>query len=122
VRSTLFPTSAPPLPADLAERLLAEEPERAAHGVAQVVFGPTLRARLARFTHMLFPQRQYMASKYRVPAGSPRLWLFYLWRPMDLAWRFRYELWAMLRRDTETRTALRREAWLERWLNTEEGG
>jgi hypothetical protein len=31
---------------------------------------------------MLFPSRRYMAQRYGVPAGSPRLPLLYLWRPL----------------------------------------
>ena len=40
----------------------------------------------AGFARILFPAREYMATRYRVPRSSPVLPLLYLWRPVRGAW------------------------------------
>ena len=42
----------------------------------------------AGFARILFPARDYMAARYRVPGSSPILPLLYLWRPVRGIWTF----------------------------------
>jgi hypothetical protein len=51
-----------------------------------------------------------------MPADSPRIWLAYLWRPIDLLKRYGLSAWQTLRGEREARAAWQREVWLERWL------
>jgi hypothetical protein len=57
-----------------------------------------------------------MAVVYGRPVHSPRIWLAYLWRPVDLLRRYGRAAWGALRGEPAARAAWDREAWLERWL------
>jgi hypothetical protein len=79
-----------------------------AHGAQ----GPSLR----RLLWHLFLPRKAMATVYNIPTDSPRIWLAYLWRPIDLLRRYGRAVWATLRRDPKARSAWAEKAWLEGWL------
>jgi len=62
-----------------------------------------------------------MAVLYDLPADSPRIWLTYLWRPVDLLRRYGRSAWDALRGKQAVRAALERDVWLEQWLRQEAG-
>jgi hypothetical protein len=76
----------------------------------------TATARLRHMLWHLFLPREGMAVVYDIPADSPRIWLAYLWRPLDLLARYGRSTWHLLRGQPATQAAWVREAWLEEWL------
>lgn len=82
--------------ASVARSLALVEAARRGEGPAGRAWSPLwspldrLRVRLVEYRGaagagplaMLLPSRRYMAHRYGVPAGSPRLPLLYLWRPL----------------------------------------
>ena len=60
-----------------------------------------------------------MSVIYNVPVNSPRIWLTYLWRPIDLLRRYGQATWGALRAEPAARAAWERDVWLERWLSEE---
>jgi hypothetical protein len=68
----------------------------------------------------LFLPREGMAVVYDIPADSPRIWLHYLWRPMDLLRRYGRDAWLAMRGKQAEQQAWAREAWLENWFKAEE--
>jgi hypothetical protein len=114
-----------PLPDDLAERLFALEVGPGSRTAVAFVPVGAKRRRLAwlrRFLRSLFLPRCGMAELYRVPADSPRIWLTYLWRPVDLLRRYGPTTWDALRGKRAVRAAFERDVWLDRWLGQEAGG
>lgn len=76
----------------------------------------TFPARARHLLHHLFLPRDGMAVVYGIPADSPRIWLTYLQRPVDLLRRYGGSTWGMLRGTPDARAAWHRETWLQRWL------
>jgi hypothetical protein len=110
------------LPAGLVERFLSLE-TRGAHPVSptavRIWTRRTVRARLLYLLQLLFLPRAAMAVVYGVPAGSPRIWLTYLRRPVDLLRGHGRTAWDAIRGDRSARVAWSREVWLEEWLRGE---
>lgn len=80
----------------------------------------TAAARLRSLLWHLFLPRDGMAAVYDIPANSPRIWLAYLWRPLDLVSRYGRSTWHLVRRQQVSEAAWSRESWLEEWLKTGE--
>ena len=125
VMSTLLPPGSTPLPFDLAVSLLeTKSRQRVDVPVAMVQAGAeaTLMGKLRRLLWHLFLPREGMAVIYRIPADSPRIWLTYIRRPVDLLRRYGGTVWATLGGEQAARVAWEREAWLERWLRADAQG
>jgi hypothetical protein len=108
-----------PVPDNLVEQLLDRQSALATRVPMAVVRAraqATTWARVRHFLWHLFLPRDGMEAVYGVPADSPRIWLTYLWRPVDLLRRYGRSAWGALRGDPAARAAWDREAWLERWL------
>jgi hypothetical protein len=116
--AALYPAGLEPLPEDLAERSLQMDGEPAATAavVARAGLAEPLLPRVRRLWGIAFQRRESMAAKYKVPAGSPRVWLTYLWRPVDLLQRYVPVLWHTLRREPAANAAWSQTAWLQLWL------
>jgi len=80
----------------------------------------TAAAQLRHLFWHLFLPRDGMSVVYNIPADSPRIWLTYLWRPLDLLGRYGRSTWHLLRGQPATQAAWAREAWLEEWLGLRE--
>jgi hypothetical protein len=80
----------------------------------------TTAERLRSLLWHLFLPRDGMGVVYDIPADSPRIWLAYLWRPVDLLIRYGRSTWHLLRRQQASQIAWSREAWLEEWLKADE--
>lgn len=80
----------------------------------------TATERLRSLLWHLFLPREGMGAVYDIPADSPRIWLTYVWRPVDLLARYGRSTWHLLRRQQASQMAWNREAWLEEWLETGE--
>ncbi|MBN1661110.1 MAG: nucleotidyltransferase family protein [Anaerolineae bacterium] len=120
--TALRPPLADALPDDLVERLLVRNGSQRVV-VPRVATQAGARGRLSdRLRHLwwhTFLPREGMEHKYGIPAGSPRIWLTYLWRPIDLVRRYGRTAWNVLKGTPGARQAWEREAWLERWLRGE---
>jgi hypothetical protein len=116
--AALYPTEGEPLPEDLAERLLEMdgEPVATVAMAARAGLDEPLLPRVRRLWRTAFQRRESMAAKYRVPASSPRIWLTYLWRPIDLLQRYGSAVWHTLRREPSATAAWGQTAWLQLWL------
>jgi hypothetical protein len=124
VMSTLLPAGNTPLPSNLAA-LLLDRPLRSQMvdvpaAMVQAGAEATLTGKLHRLLWHLFLPRHGMAVIYRIPADSPRIWLTYLRRPVDLLRRYGGTVRAILRGQQAARVAWEREAWLERWLRADD--
>lgn len=136
VMSALLPPGSTPLPSNLAALLLESKHlkwrrQRIDVPVAIVQAGAeaTLMGKLRRLLWHLFLPREGMAVIYRIPADSPRIWLTYLRRPVDLLRRYGGTVWATLggcaTRGYSTpgqqtaRMAWEQEAWLQQWLRAD---
>jgi len=119
VMSRLWPPGSRPLSPELARSFLhAGDGQAVAVPIAVVQAGAKGTA-VARLRHMLWHlllPRAGMAAIYDIPADSPRIWLAYLRRPVDLLRRYGGSVWGVLCGTRATRIAWQREAWLERWL------
>ena len=91
-------------------------PDRVSVGAVQAVAEGPLAARLGHLAGSLFLPREGMAMVYRIPVDSPRIWLAYLWRPVDLLRRYGLSTWRTLRGERGAQAMWQREVWLERWL------
>jgi hypothetical protein len=69
----------------------------------------------------MFPGPKGMSALYGIPVNSPRIWLTYLRRPVDLIQRYGRSAADALWGDPGARAAWGREAWLERWLSEDVG-
>ncbi len=136
VMSGLLPPGSTPLPPNLAALLLgSKDPTQRRQridvpaAIVQAGAEATLLGKLRRLLWHLFLPREGMAVIYRIPADSPRIWLTYLRRPLDLMRRYGGTVWATLggyatpgdstRGQQAARIAWEREAWLERWLRAD---
>lgn len=107
------------LPDDIAGKLLHLEcnrPTAMPVAVVQASAKNTFPARARHFLHHLFLPRDGMAVVYGIPADSPRIWLTYLQRPVDLLRRYGSSVWGVLCGAPDARAAWQREVWLQRWL------
>lgn len=119
VMETLRPAGSELLPEDLLERLLPVEESLAAHVPMALLRAESKGTVLAGAKHLisrLVPPREAMAAMYGVPVDSARIWLMFLWRPVDLLRQYGVAAWGVLWGSRAARAAWQREAWLERWL------
>jgi hypothetical protein len=119
VMEGLRPAGFAPLPEDLLERLLPGDNSLAAHvpmALLRAESKDTVLAGVRHFFGRLFLPREAMAAMYGVRADSPRIWLMFLWRPVDLLRQYGVTAGGFLWGSRSARAAWRREAWLERWL------
>lgn len=66
-----------------------------------------LGAKVTVLWHTLYPSRSTMTRIYRVPAGSRRVYLYYLVRWADLLFRYGRHAWGLWRGDHRTKHELR---------------
>lgn len=93
-----------------------DRPAPVSVGAVQAAVGGPPAAKLRHLMRSLFLPRDGMAMVYDIPPDSPRIWLAYLWRPIDLLRRYGLSAWRVLRGEQGAQAAWRREVWLERWL------
>jgi hypothetical protein len=120
--SALRPSGTIPEPEDMLRRFMASDgasPTRISVGAVQAVAEGPPAAQLQRLMGNLFLPREGMAMVYGIPADSPRIWLTYLWRPIDLLGRYGLSAWKALRGERGARAAWQRDVWLERWLRSD---
>ncbi len=122
VISTLRPPGALPEPGELMRRLMRSDaaPGRISVGAVQAAVDGSLGARLRHLVGSLFLPREGMAMVYKIAVDSPWIWLAYLWRPVDLLWRYGRSVWRTVRGERGAQATWRREVWLERWLRGDE--
>ena len=123
VLTTLRPPGTLPEPDELLRRLMRPDSAtlpRVSVGVVQAATEGSFGARLRYLARSLFLPRDGMAMVYKIPVDSPRIWLTYLWRPVDLLWRYGLSTWKTLRGERGARAIWQREVWLERWLRGDE--
>ena len=121
--SILRPSGRVPEPDELMRRLMGSDgaaPARVSMGAVQAATEGPFGARLQHLMGSLFLPREGMAMVYEIPADSPRIWLAYLWRPIDLLGRYGLSAWRALRGEQRAQAAWQREVWLERWLRSDE--
>ena len=121
--SILRPSGSVPEPDELMRRLMGSDgaaPARVSMGAVQAATEGPFGARLQHLMGSLFLPREGMAMVYEIPADSPRIWLAYLWRPIDLLGRYGLSAWRALRGEQRAQAAWQREVWLERWLRSDE--
>jgi hypothetical protein len=63
----------------------------------------------------LFPYPEYVAAKYSLPPGSKKIYFYYLVRLKDLARRYGWQFWRVLRSDEEVEALAQRENALSDW-------
>ncbi|MBN1661112.1 MAG: nucleotidyltransferase family protein [Anaerolineae bacterium] len=121
----LRPDGAAPPPAGLVGRLLLPDglpgvhiPSTASRAWAQA----TLPARVGYLLQHVFPPPPAMVALCHVPAGSPRLWLAYLSRPLALLHQYGPVMWQALRGGAGARAAWQGDVWLQEWLRAEQLG
>jgi hypothetical protein len=122
VMAALRPPDEASLPED-SLRLFMELDGDPAFAVPMVFVQAKGKGTTARFRSLLwhlFLPRDGMGAVYNIPADSPRIWLAYLWRPLDLVLRYGRSTWRLLRRQQVSQAAWTRELWLEEWLKTGE--
>lgn len=66
----------------------------------------------------LFPYPEYVAAKYSLPPGSIKVYFYYLIRLKDLARRYGWQLWRVLRSDEAVQALAHRENALSDWWMT----
>jgi hypothetical protein len=119
----LSPPGDVPEPDELMRLLMrsyGSAPAPVSAGAVQAATEGPLGAQLRHIAGSLFLPREGMATIYRIRANSPWIWLAYLWRPVDLLWRYGLSTWRALRGERGARAVWQREVWLERWLRGEE--
>lgn len=117
--STLRPQAGDPLPEEAVDKLLGptiRATGRVPLAVVRAGMKPTTAKRLRHLLSRLWLPRTEMAVAYGIPLDSPRIWLTYLRRPLDLLRRYGGSAWGMLRGERAARAAWAQEAWLEHWL------
>ena len=121
----LCPPEGEPLPGELAPAFLERGGQSATNMPPRAVriwtMG-TARSRLTYLLRYLFPSRQVMAVRYDLRVNAPRVWLSYLWQPIDLLRRYGSATWRLIRRDRASQADWNREIWLQRWLEGKAGG
>ena len=123
VVSILSPSGGVQEPEELTRRLLGADADtsvRVSLGAVQAVMEGSFAARLQRVVGRLLLPREGMAMVYKIPADSPRIWLTYLWRPIDLSRRYGRSVWRVLRGERGAQVVWQREVWLEHWLKGDE--
>ena len=122
VLSALKPSGDVPPAEQIVERLMGSSEVTANQisvGAVQAAADGTMKAGLKDLLRSLFLPREGMAMVYDIPVSSPRIWLAYLWRPIDLLARYGPSALRALLGKRTARIAWRREVWLERWLRGE---
>jgi len=121
VLSALQPTGPVPPPEELVQRLMGTGgvSTHVSAGAVRAAVEGALGVRLRNFVLHLFLPRSGMAMVYGIPPDSPRIWLTYLWRPIDLLGRYGRTAWRAVRGERDAQAAWQREVWLERWLRGE---
>lgn len=90
-------------------------------GAVRAESGGRPGGRLRGLAEALFWPRARMAAEYNVSVRSPRIWLTYLRRPLDLLRRHGGIAWLGLRGDPAVKAAWERELRVERWLERWDG-
>ncbi len=65
----------------------------------------------------LFPEREEMAELYLVPPNSPKIYLYYPVRLINMFRRHSRAMWRLLRRDKETVNFSEQQFGLKKWLS-----
>ena len=115
----LRPPGSVPEPEELMRRLMRSDgvmSDRVSVGAVQAATEGPFAARLGFLAESLLLPREGMAMVYRIPVDSPRIWLAYLWRPVDLLRRYGLSIWRTFRGERGAQAMWQREVWLERWL------
>jgi hypothetical protein len=123
VMERLYPPGEQTLPGDLTRWFLDAESQPTVHMPATAVRAWSQGSPASRVVYLwqhLLLSRDGMAALYNIPPDSPRIWLTYLLRPLDLLRRYGRGAWRALRGDPAPQEAWRREAWLEQWLRQED--
>jgi hypothetical protein len=123
VLAVLRPPGSLPEPDDLLRRLMrpvSATLPRVSVGAVQAATEGSSGAQLRYMARSLFLSRSGMAMVYKIPVGSPRIWLAYLWRPFDLLLRYGRSTWRTLRGERGAQAVWQREVWLEHWLRGDE--
>ena len=122
VISTLRPPGTLPEPGELMRRLMRSDaaPARVSIGAVQAAVDGPFGARLRHLVGSLFLPREGMAMVYKIAVDSPWIWIAYLWRPVDLLWRYGRSIWRTVRGERGAQAMWKREVWLERWLRGDE--
>ena len=122
VISILMPPGALPEPSELMRRLMrpGAASARVSTGAVQAAVDGSFGPRLRHLVGSLFLPREGMAMVYKIAVDSPWIWLAYLWRPVDLLWRYGRSIWRTVRGERGAQAIWRREVWLERWLRGDE--
>jgi hypothetical protein len=121
--TTLRPSGSGSFPPGLVRSLLWSGDGASVSVPVAVVQARAKESLAEAFRHLLwhlFLPREGMAVVYNIPADSPRIWLYYLWRPMELLRRYGLDAWFALRGRQAERHAWAREVWLENWFKAEE--
>jgi hypothetical protein len=74
-----------------------------------------LRVKTGVLLGTLFPYPEYVAAKYSLPPGSRKVYFYYLVRLKDLARRYGWQFWRILRSDEAMATLAQRENALSDW-------
>jgi hypothetical protein len=74
-----------------------------------------LRAKTTALLGTLFPYPEYVAAKYSLPPGSKKVYFYYLVRLKDLARRYGWQFWRVLRSDEAAAALAQRENALSDW-------
>jgi hypothetical protein len=118
VMAALRPPGLKELPYELIAPMLQLEAEatRVSSGLVGAWVRGSPKGRLRDFFSRLWLPRRAMEAVYGVPVGSPRIWLTYVWRPIDLVLRYGRSLVAIIRRDPGAHTTWAQQTWLEEFL------
>lgn len=76
------------------------------------------RVKAAAVMGALFPYPEYVAAKYSLPPGSKKVYFYYLVRLKDLARRYGWQLWRVLRSDEAIQALAHNENALSEWWMT----
>jgi hypothetical protein len=73
------------------------------------------QARATGLVGALFPYPEYVAAKYALPPGSKKVYFYYLVRLKDLARRYGWQLWRVVRSEEGAAALAARENALGEW-------
>jgi hypothetical protein len=88
-------------------------------GMARAWTMKSFREQLRLLLRFVFLPRDVMAGRYNLPPNSARVYLTYLWRPLDLLLRRAPVTLSVLRGKPAARVQWDRQLWIERWLQGE---
>jgi hypothetical protein len=121
--SLLCSAGARGLPSGVLDRLLTmgdDLPGRPVPSTASRAWAHgSLLSRLGYLLRRVFLPPEAMAAQCEIPAGSPRLWLAYLSRPLTLLCQYGPAVWQAYRGEPSARSAWEFDLWLQQWLREE---